>query len=289
MSTESRDPILRGLDELAGLADTDQVGDRMAGISRKARTTRIRRGAAGVACLAVIAAATTYTLVSQPGGDSQGKPGPATNPTVATESTDPSSPADPEQVVTDEAAVDLDGDGRADQVRLLVPQPDTTQGDAAKAFAEVTRASGETTEIPLYRHGTPTVAGSADLNSDGVREVEIRSEGEHHTWWTVLTFSGGEVVAATPILSGAEWVVEPESGSVANEYAGDTFRDYQLTWLRGDQLVTWFTGRAWDEQSSVQVRQFPWSLDGDELSLGGQVETVCVTADPTTWTDPQPC
>lgn len=283
MNTEARDPILRGLDELAGLADADQRGDRMVGITRRARTNRIRRGAAGAVCLAVVAGGTAYALQARPDHSTNGDPG------IATRTTDSPAPTqDPEQVYTDEVSVDIDGDGLADRIRLVLPQPDTSQGGTG-AYAEVTRASGETAEIPLGGRGTPEVAGTADLNGDGVHEVQIRSEGEHHDWWSVLTFTGGQVVAATPILSGSEWITEPETGAMAHEYAGETYRDFQVTWVRGDQLVTWFAGRAWDQESPAEVRLFPWGLDGGELSLGGQVETVCVTADQATWTDPEPC
>jgi len=55
MNIEARDPIFRGLDELARLTD-DLVVDRMPGITRKARTNRRRRVGAGVAALAVVVA-----------------------------------------------------------------------------------------------------------------------------------------------------------------------------------------------------------------------------------------
>ncbi len=89
MNTEARDPILTGLDELAGMADGDQVTDRMAGISRKARTNRIRQGTAAAACLAVVAAGGAYGVGAQLGGEANGNVAPATNPTVGTESTAP--------------------------------------------------------------------------------------------------------------------------------------------------------------------------------------------------------
>lgn len=294
MSIEARDPILSGLDELAGMADGDQVTDRMAGISRKARTNRIRHGAVGAASLAVVAAGAVGALQMLPSGDAINEPAPGRSPTAGAESTAPSTPAEPSVtepalVVTDETSVDLDGDGQADQVKLLKPPADRRQGQSDYAVTEVTRASGQTTVVQISGDGVPTVAGEADLNGDGVPEIQIVSEGEDHSWWTVLTFTGGEVVAATPILSGAEWVIQPETGAMEEEYAGATYRDFQVTWMRDDQLVTWFTGRAWDRDSSAEVTLFPWALDGDELSLSGQAETVCVTPDPATWTNPEPC
>ncbi len=61
MNTEARDPILRGLDELAGLTDLVPAPDRMAAITRKARANRRRKVAAGVAGLAIIAAGAVGT------------------------------------------------------------------------------------------------------------------------------------------------------------------------------------------------------------------------------------
>ena len=69
MNTEARDPILRGLDELAGLTDLVPVTDRMAGITRKARANRRRKVAAGVAGLAVIAAGAVGTAQLLSDGD----------------------------------------------------------------------------------------------------------------------------------------------------------------------------------------------------------------------------
>ena len=42
MNTDARDPVLRDLDGVAGLADGDHIDDRMAGITRKARANRCR-------------------------------------------------------------------------------------------------------------------------------------------------------------------------------------------------------------------------------------------------------
>jgi len=408
MNTEARDPIFRGLDELAGLADDDHVTDRLAGISRKARTNRIRTRVAGAAAAAVVVAGAVGAL-QLAGDDTNNEPAPA--PSVGTESPSPTASADPsaltidvtvsqlgrttlgvvyrihgtshewvylpgetsdisgpkytrvmldgeevggsdggdiqceagtpelafdetwqgedqrgvlvtvpgpgtytikimapscgadgklvpnevsrtvtvtepDLVVADQTSADIDGDGRADQVTLLTP---VDQSQGGYAVAEVTRASGETTEVQITGTGAPKVGGTADLNDDGVPEVEIVSEGENRSWWTVLTYTGGEVVAARPILSGGEWVIKPETGATAEEYAGSTYRDFQVTFLRGSQLMTGFVGHAWDQQSDAEVTLHVWGLEGAELSLGGPKETLCVTPDPATWTDPAPC
>jgi len=80
MNTDARDPLLRGLDELAGMPDQVPVADRMAGITRKARTHRQRKVAAGVAALAVIATGAVGALQLLPDDDGQGGA-----PTVASE------------------------------------------------------------------------------------------------------------------------------------------------------------------------------------------------------------
>src|SRR6266545_7535189 len=411
MNTEARDPIFRGLDELAGLADDAHVTDRFAGISRKARTNRIRTRVAGAAAAAVAVAGTVGALQLLAGDDTNNEPAPA--PSVGTESPSPTASADPsaltidvtvsqlgrttlgvvyrihgtshewvyapgetsdisgpqytrvlldgeavgggvdteglqcragtpdlpfdqtlqgentggvpvtvpgpgtytikiqapscgadgklvpneisqtvtvtepDLVVADQASADVDGDGRADQVKLLT-QADQAQG-GGYAVAEVTRASGERTEVQIIGTGVPKIGGAVDLNYDDVPEIEIVSEGENRSWWTVLTYTGGEVVAARPILSDAEWIIEPETGATAEEYAGGTYRDFQVTFLRGNQLVPGFVGHAWDQQSDAEVTLHVWGLEGAELSLGGPKETLCITPDPATWTDPAPC
>jgi hypothetical protein len=73
MNTEARDPIFRGLDELARLSDDDLAIDRMSGITRKARANRRRRVGAGIAALVVIAAgAVGAAQVLSDGGSSSG-------------------------------------------------------------------------------------------------------------------------------------------------------------------------------------------------------------------------
>jgi hypothetical protein len=81
MNTDARDPILRGLDELAGLTDQVPTTDRMAGITRRARANRRRRVGAGIAALAVIAAGTVGAAQLLADGDSSSGPGFAEDPT----------------------------------------------------------------------------------------------------------------------------------------------------------------------------------------------------------------
>ena len=81
MNPEARDPILRGLDELARLSDDDLAIDRMAGITRKARANRRRRVGAGIAALAVIAAGSVGAAQVLADGDSSSGPSIADDPT----------------------------------------------------------------------------------------------------------------------------------------------------------------------------------------------------------------
>lgn len=55
MNTQQRDPLFESLDRLAGIADTDLVGDRMPDIQRRVRVARQRKGAGLVAAAAVLA------------------------------------------------------------------------------------------------------------------------------------------------------------------------------------------------------------------------------------------
>jgi len=402
MNTEARDPIFRGLDELAGLADGDLVTDRMSGISRKARTNRIRTQVATAATLAVVAAGAVGVLQLMPSDTKEPQPAPSpttpADPSALTidltvnqigrttlgvtyrihgtshewvyapgETSDISGPqytrvlldgeevgggadteglqcqagtpelafdqtwqgentggvpvtvpgpgtyaitiqapscgadgklvhnevsqnvtiTEPDLVVADQASVDVDGDGRADEIKLLTSADQAQSG--GYAVAEVTRASGERTETQVIGTGVPKIGGTADLNDDGKAEVEIASEGQNHSWWTVLTFHGGKVVAAKPILSGSEWLDKPETGIMVNSYAGITYHDRQVTFMRDGRLVTGMGGDDWDHKSVAEVTLFDWGLEGADLSLSGPKGTLCLTADPATWNDPVPC
>ena len=83
MNTEARDPVLRGLDELAGLTDDVPALDRMAGITRKARSNRRRKVAAGIACVAVIASGTVGAVQLMSDGKASAGPGIAEDPPPA--------------------------------------------------------------------------------------------------------------------------------------------------------------------------------------------------------------
>jgi hypothetical protein len=85
MNTDYRDPVSRGLDELAGLADHVAAADRMASITGKARTYRRRKVGAGIAGLAVIAAGTVGAVQLLPGDGSSAGPGFATDPSTPPE------------------------------------------------------------------------------------------------------------------------------------------------------------------------------------------------------------
>jgi hypothetical protein len=399
MNTEARDPILAGLDELAGLADADHVTDRLGGISRKARANRIRTRVAGAAAVAVVVAGGVGVVQLLPDGDKDVQPTPSpttpANPSGLTidlnvnqigrttlgvtyrihgrspelvyapnETADVSGPistrvllngeeavgpvdayvqcqagtpklpfdqtwsgddgrgvivtvpgpgtyevsvqapscgADgklvrneatqtvtvtaPALVVADQASVDVDGDGRGDQVKLLTPSAD--QG--GYSVAEVTRASGETTEVQVTGTGVPKIGGASDLNGDGVPEVEIVSEGQDRSWWTVLTYHRGEVVAAKSVLSGSEWVTKLETGDESESYDGTTYPWFQVIFMRDGHLMYGKTGDAWDRKSEVQVTLFEWGLDGSDLSLGGPQGKACISPDRATWANPHPC
>lgn len=417
MSIDPRDPVQRALDELAGLADSAPVADRMSGIARKARRNRARRAAAGAAGVAVVVAGVAGVAQLAPDRGTVDTPGPAVSPTIGTPTTpqapspqpvdpvsgdgltttltvhqigpttlgvlvhtsgtarsydgpsytrvlldgqeatgseflgvlnqhadggpavcDPDVPpmafdktftdaeqkglrvdvpgpgtyevtvqapycdadgepvayevsgtvtvTEPDLVVAEETSADVDGDGEDDAVRLMVSQVDRERGPSVWTVAEVALASGRTTEVTLHGIGLPTVAGEADLDGDGVSEVLVRSDVEDHSWWTVLTYADGEMVAATPVGMG-EQEVRPESGTLPSG-------GYQYTWLReGDQgdgeLVSWFSRGPWDGGSDTEVHLGPWVLDGAQVLLGDTTERRCVAADPQTWTDPGPC
>lgn len=436
MNTESPDPIFRGLDELAGIADNDNIGDRMPGIARKARIVRNRkRGAIAVASVAFVAAGVvgaaqvlpsfqTYVPPPVGGGPTSAVPTPASTPTSSSTTTSkspsaaPSStaskpaapgksngltidltvnqiasktlgvsarihgtapawtgPADfsgPSSVellidgedagrlfsnnevgtlsceagtpkvdydwtwaggsdgkgahvevpspgtykltvkapycgangevvaneisqdvtvtdsamsVTDDEAVDIDGDGNPDQIKLKMPEADRVQGRSSHLVAEVTRSSGQKSEVILSGDGVPTIVDTADLNSDGVADVQIQASGESHAVWTVLTFTDGEVVAASPAGAGESSVDPPTSGETLDGR-------FQHVRVLDDTLVSWITEDAWDRDSTAKAKATlsTWVLEGSAIYPADQTETVCIVpTDAQTWESPEPC
>lgn len=190
---------------------------------------------------------------------------------------------DPKMSITDEAMADIDGDGKVDRIKLMMPKNKRAQGQSSYQVALVTRASGQTTEVPLYGDMVATFTGTEDLNSDGVPEVQILSSGEDHTWWTVLTFTGGEVVAVNPVAPGDG--PSPELITGVTEDGG-----YQKVFVRDGRLQTWHTNKAWDRESTAKATLQTWEISGTTIaSIDEGPITVCVTADQKAWDDPNPC
>ena len=276
----SDDLVTRGLDELAGLADHDAIGDRMDGIRHKARAARNRRRLAGAAGLVVVAAAAAGVVSLLPGrGPNEQPTPPGPSPSVATTaSPQPSPQPSPNPGSQTSVNLDIDGDGRDDSVLLRPPY------GGSPAFAVVRLASGEKTDIPLVGSGLPSLGGTADLDGDGVLEVQVVMKDGDQAWWTVLVHSGRQVVAATTVGMG-EQDVDPVTGKSAGGW-------WQHTWMRDGHLTSWFALPEWDGNSPTSVEMHDWLLDSDagQLMLDpGEAQEACVAGDRSSWSDPQPC
>ncbi len=82
MNAAERDPVVDGLDRLAGLADDDLVGNRMPDIRRRVRVARQRRMATvGVAAVATLAVGAGVWKVL-PSGDEKPQPAPMPPPGI---------------------------------------------------------------------------------------------------------------------------------------------------------------------------------------------------------------
>lgn len=262
------DPVSQALDRLARVADTTPAGDPMPGIMRKARANR-RRGTAFVAgglAAVVTAGVVTASLLDlpDPAGDHRYASTPSTSPT-SIPSTPTPPPREPASTEYDQARADVNGDGAADTVRVLVAETDAGEDldVSIDVRLQVELAAGATVELGLGDTLIPTIAGTPALDGNGADQVVLSFSGGDAGWLKVFTLDGDTLVQA-----------EPAPGSVGDlVYDGGLYSEEGVAGsvLVDGHLISWVpTG---DESPPFQVRAWTWQLDGT-LLVATEVEEI---------------
>lgn len=277
------DPIFKALDRLARVVDTNPVGDPMPGIMRRARTNRRRANALVATGLAAVVAAgfAVSSVVDFP--QAARDPGYADSPNTAptsSPSTPTSSPSQPAMAEYGRASGDVDGDGAADVIRVLVPEADADAGPDVSMVSKDVRlqvklAAGATIELDFGETLAPTIAGTPDMDESGTAEVVLSFSGGDSAWLKVFTWDGDTVVQALPATGSPADLVDDGSLYTAAEIVSSTLVD-------GD-LISWVgTG---DTSAPYQVRVWSWSLDENRLVATEEEQAQCISPGQ----NPRPC
>ncbi|MEZ5094715.1 MAG: hypothetical protein R2731_00390 [Nocardioides sp.] len=282
----TKDPIFDALDRLAGVADTDPVGDRMPAITRRARVHR-QRAAALTAAGAAAALAVGYAAITSLGpagrasdpGYATSSPSPTTAPT-----SDPSAPTLPppesarpsDDVGTPEGSngpadnyravesvrADVDGDGSAERLQVMLPKAEAAAYDPRESVTSdhislVVWQNQGADFVAGMSGSVPTFAGTPDLDGDGAAEVVLAFSGGDGFSMQVWTASGpGTGLApAEPDLGGAPSVLAEGSSLFGSEATATGVA------LADGRLVSWRR----PDQASPQVDTWVWQLDGAAL------------------------
>ena len=279
MSRAIEDRLVAALEARAELVGPEDLGP----IQVPDRPRRPRRGV-----VLLLAAAASAVAVGAPfvlgGGGASPEPDP-TGPSSVVSS--PSEPAPSESapsesapptassdlVVADRQRADVDGDGRPDEVRLML---DSAQEEPAAGVVEVSLAAGGTVsaEVPL---GYPRLLPAFDINGDGHDQVLLsHTAGGDSAQLLVYTwYDGGLVPARTD-----------GDAPLALDLDGQGRVDHYYTDDRG--LFSWRRLDPVDPSGGprFRVEQWSWSVDGDRL-VPTPAESGCV--DVTSQDPPQRC
>jgi hypothetical protein len=284
MNTKNTDPIFEALDRLAGVVDTKPVGDPMPGITRRARANRRRATAFAAGGVTAVVATGLGLAVVVDLPDSAQSPGftgtPSTPPTSAS-STPTSSPREQALAEYDRARADVDGDGAADTIQVLVPEADANEGHDVSMVSKDVRlqvelAAGATIELPFGETLAPTISGTPDLDRDGTAEVVLSFSGGDVAWLEVFTWDGATVVQAEPATGSPADLVDDGGLYSAPEVASAALVD--------GVLMSWVgTG---DMSAPYQVRVWTWQLDDEQLVATEADQLQCFSPDAQ---HPEPC
>lgn len=258
MSRAIEDRLVAALDARAELVRPEDLGP----IQVPERPRRPRRGV-----VLLLAAAASAAAVGAPfvlgGGEASPEPDP-TGPSSVVSS--PSEPAPSESapsestpatttsdlVVADRQRADVDGDGRPDEVRLML---DSTQEEPSAGVVEVSLAAGGTgsAEVPL---GYPSLLPAFDINGDGHDQVLLsHTAGGDSAQLLVYTWYDGGLVLAR-VDGDAPLALDLDGQGRVNHYYTDD-----------NGLFSWRRLAPVDPAGGPRfhVEQWSWAVDGDRL------------------------
>lgn len=274
------DPVLKALDRLASVVDTNPVGDPMPGITRRARANRRRvtalaagGGAVVVAAGVGVASAVDFPEAGRdPGYADSPSASPTSAPSTPTSSPSEPTPSEPALAEYDRARADVDGDGAADIIRVQVPEADADEGHDVSMVSKDVRlqvelAAGATDELRFGETLAPTISGTPDLDGNGTSEVVLSFSGGDAGWLKVFTWDGDTVVQA-----------EPATGSPADlVHDGGLYTEAEVvsSALVDGGLMSWVpTG---DTSTPIEVRVWTWQLDENRLVATEAEQVQCMS------------
>ncbi|HSE72399.1 MAG TPA: hypothetical protein VLA97_16655, partial [Nocardioidaceae bacterium] len=201
------------------------------------------------------------------------EPGPTGAAPSEQPSEQPSEPSD--GVVTDRQRADVDGDGRPDEVRVLLHG--STPDEPATGTVEVTLASGATGAAEMPFGYPPRLLPAFDVNGDGREQVLMsHTAGGDSAQLLVYTWHEDGLVQAE-VEGDAPLALELDGqGTVAHYYVDDRGL---FSWRRLDPVDL-------SGGSRFTVEQWKWSVEGDRLRPTPSAEG-CV--DVTGTEPPGPC
>ena len=212
------------------------------------------------AAAAVVAVAAPFVIARLDGTDNGSVPirPPVLPPPTDTTPTNPApttadEPADGGRLV-DRQQADVDGDGRPDDVRVLVT---SGHGGGSAGVVEVTSASGTTASASWPTGYPPRLLPAFDINDDGHEQVllSFTAGGDEAPMLVYAWLDGGLVRADTA-----------GSAPLALGLDGEgTYTDYYTdvrglhSWLRGEPVQP----GGWP---MFHVQDWVWTLDRDQLT-----------------------
>ncbi|PSK98660.1 hypothetical protein CLV30_11943 [Haloactinopolyspora alba] len=278
------DPMHEALDRLARVADTRPVDDPMPGITRRARANRRRATAvvAGGLAAVVIAGAGALSVLDLPGR--AGEPGYANSPSASSSpdpspspSPDPSTPTSPPREPAlaeyDQARGDVDGDGAADTIRVMIPEADAEQGQdvgilSTDVWLQVEPTAGAPVEVAFGETLAPSIAGTPDLDGNGTADVVLIFSGGDAGSLQVFTWDGDTVVQAEPGPGSPADLVD-DGGLYMDTYIGSFA-------LVDGGLISWVS--TGDASEPDEVRAWTWQLEENRLVATETDQAHCMRA-----------
>jgi hypothetical protein len=207
------------------------------------------------AAAAVVAIAAPFVIARLDGSNNGSVPvrPPVLPPPTNTAPTNADDPADGGRVV-DRQQADVDGDGRPDDVRLLVT---SGHGGGTTGAVDVTLASGATASASWPTGYPPRLLPAFDINGDGHEQVLLSfTAGGDEAPMLVYTWLDDGLVRAR-IVGSAPLALGLDGEGTYTDYYTDVRGLH--SWLRGEPVQP----GGWP---MFHAQDWVWTLDGDQLT-----------------------
>jgi hypothetical protein len=254
MSNGIEDRLTAALAARAELVTADDL--RPLEVPDRPRGPRARVVIALAAAAAAVAIAVPFAI-ARIGGDhaDRGPVGPPPTQPSATQTTEqPEQPTDAGDVIARQRA-DVDGDGRPDDVRVIVT---ARRGGGSEGVVEVTLASGETGSASWPVGYPPRLLPAFSINRDDRWQVLLRhTAGGDEAQVLIYSWADGAGLVRARVASQAPLALGLDGQGTYTDYYTDAFGLH--SWLRGEPVKP----GGWP---MFHVQDWVWTLDGDQLT-----------------------